>query len=158
MKKYLFPIWFIMIITACGETEEIPESSTDYFIIGLSYGECRGDCVHLFKLQNNTVYEDNEPSVWTPDTAPRFMEVPFATQSAIEDIAKLQANFPDFLNNTTETTFGCPDCDEGGSIHIYVNENDVERRWTLDNIVSDNPEELHIWANNVQFLVYELIN
>lgn len=158
MIKFLFPICALLILFGCGEAEVIPESSNDYFIIGLTYGECRGDCVHLFKLQNNTVYEDAEPNFWTPDTRPRFMDVPFAKESAIEDIANLRASFPDFLDNTTETSFGCPDCSDGGAIHIFINENDVERSWTLDNIIEANPEEIQIWANNVQFLVYELIN
>lgn len=162
--KYSF-LYLLLLVSflSCGNEEEesgIEEEEEEVeFIIGLTFGECGGDCAHLFEYEENEIFPDDEEGFWTSNEEPEFKDDPLDNPTAVVEMQMLIADFPQFLLDSSESSFGCPDCADGGAIHIMLEiDDEVERWWVIDNDIEMNPEEIQEWARRVQTLLFDLIN
>lgn len=162
--KYSFLCLLLFVsFLSCGNEEESPiieaEVSEVEFIIGITFGECGGDCAHLFEYKENEIFPDDEPGHWWGDEEPEFKDDPIDNPTAVAQLQTLIEDFPQFLLDSSESSFGCPDCGDWGAIHIMLALNDDEERWwVIDNNIENNPEEIQDWARRVQNLLDELMN
>lgn len=157
MNKFLFIVLALFIVISCGE-ESMSSTEENFLIIGLTFGECGGDCSFLYKLEDGKLFEDTEETWWNSAEDPSFNSSPMNNDIALAEIKDLEAEFPDYLVETDEVIFGCPDCGDWGAIHVF-NIIDGERKyWTLDNALESNPEEIQAWTKRVQDLIFELSN
>lgn len=156
MRKTITALLICFILCSCTDDNN---ESTEELILGVSYGECGGDCAHFFKLENDKLYQDDEDGYWwSGQDGPDFMNKPIDTELALTEMKNLKTTFPVFLTETDEDRFGCPDCADGGAIHVMRKINDEEQWWTLDNDVSQNPEALQEWTRHVQEFLFKWIN
>ena len=115
MKKIILTALVLVVLTSCRKAIIYG----DYFIFGVSYSECEGNCVNYFMIKKEQLY---------PDNMTNFGEkLKFKNRKLSEDkykVAKqLVEKFPEFLKNSSSATFGCPDCRDQGAYYIQLKEN-----------------------------------
>ncbi len=68
----VFGVFLLMSSSACQkESIEYTYGDDDYVIFGKYYGECMGDCVHLYRLTRTKIFMDDQD--WgIPDEIPFF--------------------------------------------------------------------------------------
>ena len=156
MIKLVYALLTCFILSSCTDDNN---ASADELILGISYGECGGDCAHFFKLEDNKLYRDDEENYWwSGQERPDFMNESFGNDAALTEIKNLKTSFPKFLIEANEDRFGCPDCADQGAIHVMRRVDGEEQWWTLDNDISKNPEGLQEWTREVQGFLFDWIN
>ncbi len=153
MKKILFPLLIILMISNCSKNKDVPQ--LDSLIFGTYYGECMPSnemCIETFKLTNTQLFEDelddydNTQFAYTPLSQAHFN---VASDLAITFILSNLNNYPD-------STFGFPDSFDQGGVFISVEENGVAKRWNIDRDLTFVPSHLHSLVNQVNAKVYAL--
>ena len=66
-------------------------------------------------------------------------------QSVIDDLNSSIADLPQFLKDSEETSFGCPDCANQGGIYLSLVQDGEIRTWVFDPDIEPNPEEIQDW-------------
>ncbi len=137
MKNFLL---FLTLLPALGCNKEpnpdIPQSF-DYFIFGTAAGKCTGNCVTLYKLEGQNLYEDDNANYLMLSS----QDIPFqATGLSAEKVAlaeTLQAQIPANLFNEPDGNIGCPDCYDQGMFYIKIKASDTVREWRIDRAVEE---------------------
>lgn len=109
MKPVLLVLMLgMMMFGSCNKSNDLFDpSSVEHFSFGTSYGMCIGDCAKLFAIANGQLFPDTLSTHYTGTVG--FSSKPLA--DAKYQLAKeLLDNFPVYLYNYADTTFGCPDC------------------------------------------------
>lgn len=136
----LFIISTILIASCTKEKiTKLDLKDGDYFIFGSYAGECYGDCAHFYVLKNNSIYADEIYSFYIDS-------LKFSSSALPSDkytiSAPLLSNFPTYLTNHKNETFGCPDCTDGGAIYIELKQNGIISHWNIDNFTNNQPTEI----------------
>lgn len=127
-KLTLFAVLISMMsITACQKDEEV---SSDDLIFGLSYGECTGDCSYLYLLHNGELFADDGVEHFIPDA------IPFQSTAEPDSDYQLSKNllddFPEQLVSNGQSSYGCPDCLDQGTIYLELRRNGSVYKFELD--------------------------
>lgn len=163
--KIIFSIFSLLIfsINGCTDCSNQPSgpsgnNDSDYFIFGHFYGECGGErCVEIFKLQNDTLFED------ILDKYPLLERMPYdgnfyiINSIYISEIKALRNNIPAELLKDTNQVFGTPDAHDQGGMILQVRIKGKVRYWLLDMETSRLPEYLREYAeaiNNILNKIY----
>jgi len=133
MKNYpivFLGILFVLLLGACQkESVEYTFGDEDYVIFGKYYGECMGDCVHLYRLTTSELFEDDQE--WgVPDEFP-FFSTSMAS-SKFEAAKHLLGSIPKDLKSASQSTYGCPDCADQGGFYLELMEDGEKRKWHID--------------------------
>lgn len=155
--KFVIFLLSVSITISCSDDLAELENTEEFLIIGLTYGECGGDCSHLYKLEDGQIFQDTEATWWQGSDQPSFSDMALDNQTALEELKTLSTTFPNYLTESTEEFFGCPDCGDWGALHVIIIEDGEERKWTLDNMIESNPEEIQAWTLKMQTLIYDII-
>jgi hypothetical protein len=152
MKK----VFFILIVALSFLFNSCKKKNAsigrEYFIFGTHYSECAKNCSHYFILIGDHLYPYNDklPVISQTNLATRLTKEKFKLADALEE------NFPQFLEERPNCTFGCPDCRDQGEINIEIREHGKIKKWRLDADISQNPEEIREYGEKVQELVLYL--
>jgi len=158
MLRIYSSLFALFVFISCNKSIG-PSSVTtteDILIIGLTFGECGGDCQTLYKLEDGKIYRDLESGYWNGSSMLNFSDISIENKDAEEEMAQLLANFPQFFLDSTEQRFGCPDCGDWGAIPVVLFSEDGQRTWIVDNDNKGNPKELQDWVNDAQDLMEDL--
>ncbi len=136
MKKVFLLLTVLAIVLSSCEKNKL--SHDDYFIFGVSYGECMGDCAIYYKIQNEMLYSDFMETPW--------QELSFNDQN-LSNSNYLQAKslfeeLPSYLNKNSNQTFGCPDCIDQGNIYVEQSIDGTKTYWNIDTDIDQLPEEI----------------
>ncbi|MBK6930411.1 MAG: hypothetical protein IPH12_05905 [Saprospirales bacterium] len=127
MKNALF--FSVLLFAACTKEPDVAPSTNDYFIFGTYYGECAGNCSHIFKLEGQNLFADDMEYLQPDDLV-------FQSQSLAPDkialAAALEAQIPASLFDETAETIGCPDCHDQGGYLVKIKTGDTVRQWFID--------------------------
>ncbi len=146
IKSILIIISFLFISSCTRESLDNPE----YFSFGEAYGFCQGNCATFFQIKDNMIY---------PDDIDRYVDtnLKFKTEALGADkynLAKqLIENFPSYLTNNPDQTFGCPDCADQGGIHIEIKEDGQIKRWHFDTKISLLPAAIRDYVQEVSAVI-----
>ncbi|MEP5339198.1 MAG: hypothetical protein ABJL44_16330 [Algibacter sp.] len=148
MKKLIYIFLLSIVFFSCNPNDSTPNENNeenDYLIFGHFYGFCVGEtCVEVFKLDSEKLYEDSNDN---------YANAPFNFEALETDkfeLAKDLINFlPAELLSDTETTFGCPDCADGGGLFIEYSKNGVIQNWRIDQMQNNVPTYLHDFVDKV---------
>jgi hypothetical protein len=126
------------------------------FIFGTYYGECMGEgCIETFKLENETLFEDQKDSYAGPFPYPGEWEA--LSKDKYELAKDLPAAFPSALFEESETTIGMPDAGDWGGIYLEVKTAEGERfYWNIDTVADNLPQYLRDFAAEVQEVVTKI--
>ena len=153
MKKLVFLGLILISVISCSSDDGIELNETNFLVFGHFYGECGGEgCIETFKLTGTSLFEDTNDNYVGIDF--NFIEL---TNDKFEAVKDLVDFFPNELLSSSETTFGCPDCADGGGLFIQYSKNGITRNWTIDQSKSNVPNFLHNFMDKVNEKI-QLIN
>jgi len=142
--KQILSISLIFISFACEKQSQL--SMPGKLVFGEAHGFCVGDCAHFFKLQDGKLLKDNIERY--DGSEPSFHQA--ALSNVRYELAeKLLVNFPQYLVNHPNQTFGCPDCADQGGIHLYYNAGGEDMFWHIDTSIGGQPEEIREYVSQV---------
>jgi hypothetical protein len=159
MKKLtfiLFSLLLIFIISCKKEKTVTPLNlnNGDYFIFGTYAGECTGDCARFFVLKDNNIYADDNVNYFYNDSL-QFNAAPLTTEKY--NLSKsLLTDFPTYLLQHKNETFGCPDCTDGGALYIKIKIDGITSFWYIDNFTGNQPEEIRNYITQMETVINSL--
>ncbi len=107
-------------------------------IFGHYFGECLGEtCIETFALTDDKLYEDTDDIYNATDF--NFIELGNDKFELAKDLVDI---FPSQLLSETQTTFGCPDCDDGGGYYVRFTKNGVSQSWRINKYSPETPQYL----------------
>ncbi len=148
MKYLVFGITAIFL-ALCSKVALRVQSPLDYLIFGHFYGETVGeDCIEIYKLTDQGLYKDVSDSylVTEFDFSPMGMD-------QFDVARKLKQALPSLLMNSTESSFGCPDCYDQGGMYIEISTNGESRSWCIDQDKRMVPGYLHFFMDEVNQVI-----
>ncbi len=151
--KFVLTFLAFLLLFACNKADEEEPITflSDELIVGLSYGECAGDCAFLYLLKDDMAFEDQnigsvaiEPENLTFSTTP----IPNITQERIDS---LFSQLPERLDDYETEDFGCPDCGDWGSLHVIrITDSGDYQAYVLDNATENMTASLQPYGRLIQ--------
>lgn len=137
--KYLIIGLSALLVSFCNKEDGFTVKDFDYIVFGHFYGHCLGeDCVKMFKLTKDQLYEDTTDSYLATDFD--FVEL---EKEKFELANELLQALPDKLLKEDKDTFGCPDCADQGGLYIEISNDGKTSSWRIDQNKSAVPVYLH---------------
>lgn len=138
MKNFLLFLVLLPVLGCNKQEDTAPSPETfDYFIFGTAAGKCTGNCVTLYKLEGQNLYEDDNANYLMLSS----QDFPFQTTSlSAEKVAlaeTLQAQIPANLFEEPDGNVGCPDCYDQGLFYVKIKAGDTVREWRIDRAVQE---------------------
>lgn len=157
-KPFLILLSIVIVFTlSCKKENSITPldlSSGDYFIFGKYAGFCSGNCARFFVIKDNNIYSDLNDYFYSADSL-KFNSSPMEV-SKYNIAAPLLTDFPTYLNNHKNETFGCPDCTDGGAVYIILKQGGIISHWNVDNFIQNQPEEIKDYIARVHTIIADL--
>ena len=136
-QKHLAMKWYALLLiviltatTSCKKDSFMLElAPTDYLIFGEYFGECIGNCVTLYKIEDGQLYLDDVD--YGPPTEIPFLEAPLAPEK-YEAARNIVDFFPNELLQSDRRRYGCPDCHDQGGIYLELFQEGQRHIWFID--------------------------
>ena len=139
--KVLYVLALMLMFISCESDDEQFSLNQDEIIVGLSFGQCGGDCSYVFLIQDNKVFPDEGVDRIPIDPSElSFSSIPLDGFDTSR-IDSLLDEYPVNLSDFEQADFGCPDCGDWGALHVFrSSEVGIFESYTLDNATSNmNP-------------------
>lgn len=144
MKYFVFGLTAIFL-ALCSKEVQFGQKPLDYLIFGHFYGHCIGkECVEIFKLTSDGLYENTTDSYLASEFDFSAME-----QDKFDMARELKSAIPVPLFQSTDTTFGCPDCADQGGLYIEISSKGKRQNWRIDQDKRMVPGYLHSFMDKV---------
>jgi len=140
---------FLSLFSFCSKDKS---TDYDYFAFGTAHGECIGNCARFFLIQNNNLYPDDMDYY---NTVLKFQKTPLP-EDKYKSAKKLIEDFPEYLKDNPNLTFGCPDCADQGGIHIELKTNNRIEYWHIDMDVGNQPAEIRSYIQEMLVIIDQL--
>ena len=158
MKNFIFICLIIILtflagISSCKRSgNPVKPENTEYIVFGDFYGECAGgNCVHIFKIENDTLYSDTlrQYPARNDYYRAKWVKMPDAKQKLIDSLI---FNFPSKLLTDTNNVFGMPDAYDQGGIYLEMEKmnEDYINFWIIDNDTKNIPDYLREFTKQIQ--------
>lgn len=146
MKKFILILSFIGVLLSCDTKDNGVElNANDFLVFGHFYGECQGEgCVETFKLTAENLFEDS-----ADDYNGQNLDFTELSNEKFELVKDLKDAFPNQLLSESETTFGCPDCADGGGLFIQFADNGSTKSWRIDQNKDNVPSYMRGFIDKV---------
>jgi len=133
---------YLLLAVSCNKpAQEMEVAEPEYFVFGMAYGECQGDCVTFFAIDNGLAYADDMNYFYRNGEDIQLLASALP-HDKYEQIRNLKNKLPDYLAKHTNQTFGCPDCHDQGLIYIEGLQNGQKVHWMIDTDVEKQPVEI----------------
>ncbi len=154
MKPIILLLAVAVTLNSCEKSADSFDSTTvDYLAFGTSYGMCTGDCAKLFSISNKQLFPDNMNYYYSGQIS--FSSTP-EPETKYQLAKELLENFPVYLINHADTTYGCPDCTDQGAIHLQLKQNNVVKTWHVDTNISKQPVEIRNYIARLHTILAQL--
>lgn len=149
MKKLILILSIVGVLLSCEKTDKVDNGITlnesNFLIFGHFYGECGGEgCVETFKLTDENVFEDT-----IDDYSGQNLDFTELSNEKFELVKDLKDAFPNQLLSASETTFGCPDCADGGGLFIQYSDKGTIKSWRVDQNKDNVPSYMRNFIDEV---------
>ncbi|GAA4452267.1 hypothetical protein [Rurimicrobium arvi] len=152
MKAILYLCILTLACSGCRKDQKAA-FNPDYFIFGTSYGMCRADCTHLFKVSGGQTYPDSIDRGLTPMY---FSSVPLDSAKAAIASEVQQALPASVRYSDAEKVIGCPDCRDQGTIYIEYAQAGKVYVIRMDTDETAVPADLRAFCNQLQNAITKL--
>ncbi|HCM77301.1 MAG TPA: hypothetical protein DIS90_13025 [Cytophagales bacterium] len=143
----------VLALDGCEKNHEPQQQAA--LIFGMAHGFCAGDCAHFFQLKDGQLFRDVVERYTGSEPA---FEVTPMSKDQYEIAKQLIQDFPDYLTNNPNTTFGCPDCADQGGYHLYYKSETAVSYWHIDTSLENVPAEIRDYMSKVRTVVDQLKN
>lgn len=148
--KFIYLLFALCIFTACEPNDENLDTLKDELIVGLSYGQCSGDCAFLYLLKDGMIFADDGVDGVGDPASFAFSATPLTNYDELL-YDSLLVELPVGLEKFEAVDFGCPDCTDGGTLHlIRVTENGEYSAYSLDHQVENMAGALQPYGRLLQ--------
>jgi len=157
MMKHLYYSILILTITlfisSCAKDSETQDSINDAnsplgftsITFGAYWGECIGDCAHLYKYDGEGVYKDEINNIF------ELTENSFSSESLegiLDETLLIASAIPQEIitleneesNSAHSITYGCPDCLDQGALYLQLVQGDIIKVVMMDPAIVDHME------------------
>ena len=125
----------------------------DYFAFGSAHGFCMGNCADFFIIQDGKIYPDDMD--YYNSSAMKYKTEALPAEKY--KLAKtLIDNFPKYLNDNPDKTFGCPDCADQGGIHIEIKDKGQIKIWHFDTNISNLPVSIQDYVQEISSVIDQM--
>lgn len=150
MKTKIVPVLGLLLLSLSCTKDNLED--LDYFSFGKAYGFCLGNCTNFYIIKDQNIYPDDmdyyiEPMKFKSEALP--IEKYYLAKKLID-------NFPSYLIDNPDKTFGCPDCADQGGIHIEIKENGRTKRWHFDTTISNLPAKIQAYVIQISDVIDQL--
>lgn len=158
MNKIILMLSIVGLLIACDKNDKtdngIELNANSFLVFGHFYGECGGEsCVETFKLTDQNVFEDT-----IDDYSGQNLDFVALDNQKFELVNDLLDAFPNQLLSASETTFGCPDCADGGGLFIQYSDNGSTKSWRIDQNKDNVPSYMRNFIDQVNAKIAVLNN
>ena len=140
----------ILLAMSCEKNDLNPEPT---LVFGEAFGYCVGDCAHFYKINDHQIYKDDIERFWTDP--PTFNPAPLS-DSEYELAQSLLTNFPEYLLQNPNQTYGCPDCADQGGIYIFYTKGKATNSWRIDTYIDNQPTEIRAYLKELRDVIEAL--
>ena len=151
MKIKIVPIIALLLFSPSCIKENL--GNLEYFSFGNAYGFCQGNCASFFIIKDDNLYPDDMDYYFESSLKFKPEALPIEKFNLAK---KLIDNFPAYLIDNPNKTFGCPDCADQGGIHIETKEKGQIRRWHFDTVISKLPAEIQDYVQEISVVIEQL--
>ncbi len=147
MKKLLCCCLISVLFITCKKENETQTSPVKYlsFVFGTNYNYCVSNCARLFLLAEEKIY----PGVTNRLTTPfQFSNTPLSNDKYLLT-KELTEKFPNYLLEHPNSTIGCPDCTDQGTIIIEMMHSGVKQSWQIDTDLTKLPAEIRSYVSRL---------
>ena len=141
----IFALISLLGMAGCKKETQIP-ANADSFIFGKACGECQGNCATFFKIENGKLFADLTDYFYHQDLSFDTVALP---EDKYQIASNLLSEFPAYLENNPDKTFGCPDCADQCGFYIIVNKDGSKTYWNIDTVESNLPSEITTYINKL---------
>jgi hypothetical protein len=148
----------LLSVFSCDQNEDALSTkdlgNVEYFVFGVYYGHCLGNCAHVYKLQGNKLFADKldrgypEPGITFESNSRPAADVALAQQ--------LLADFPADLRSEESETIGCPDCADQGGYYLEIKQEGKVSLWRIDTDESRIPKYLSAYTAKIAKILEDL--
>ena len=150
MKIKIVPkIALLLVLFSCTKDNL---DHPDYFSFGNAFGFCMGNCTNFYIIRGDKIYPDDMDTYTEPM---KFKSEPLPVEK-YNLAKKLMDDFPSYLLNNPDKTFGCPDCADQGGIHIEIKQNGQIIRWHFDTTISNLPVRIQDYVKEISDVIEQL--
>ena len=153
---YLFSLLLLLalVVLSCSK-KEITATSESTFLFGTTYQNCVSNCNKYYAIRNGNIYRASGEYL----KGPMVIGTEALTPNQYDLGQKVVQDLPDYLENNPEETFGCPECENKGGIHIeYIRGSGLPsiRKWHIDTDTAAIPAEIRPYAIQILKTIDEL--
>jgi len=136
----------LLVLLSCDEDERIDLKDSSYITFGHFYGFCLGEqCIEIFKLTDNGLYEDVLDRYPGSDSPYRGNFKPMDAYK-FELVKQLRNELPSALLDIEERRIGQPDAGDWGGYYLEIVHRGKIRFWLMDKNELYLPENLKPFA------------
>jgi hypothetical protein len=151
MRIKIVPLMVLLLFLSFCTKDKL--ENLDYFAFGNARGFCQGNCANFFLIKASYIYPDDLDYYLGSSLKFKSDRLPVEKYNLAK---KLIDNFPPYLIDNPDKTFGCPDCVDQGGIHIEIKEKGLIKRWHFDTIISNLPIEIKDYVQEIAVVLEQL--
>jgi hypothetical protein len=151
MKKLMLLLLTVLVFGACKESEEPLQ---DAFVFGRWSAFCTGNCIQIYKLENDKLYVDNLNSFREAATI-TYKPTPLSNQY-VAKAKSLRDSFPQSLLENPFSVIGCPDCADQGGIYLAFDNREGTLYWQIDADETTWPEVIRPYLEELTEFIDQL--
>ncbi len=139
-------ISFIILFSACKKHDS-NGFNPEYFQFGNGGGFCL-NCNHYYLIENGKLYADSMCTT-------TFLSTPMSNDKYI--LAKTLVNdFPKYLLDNPNQTYGCPNCHDQGKVYIECKINGTVEKWNIDPDTANQPSAIKSYIQQMNTVIEQL--
>jgi hypothetical protein len=151
MRIKLLPLIALLISLSFCTKDSL--NDLDYFAFGDAHGFCLGNCANFFIIKDGKIYPDDMD--FYIESSIKFKSEALPNEK-YELAKRIIDNFPTYLIDKPNKTFGCPDCADQGGIHIEIKEKGQIKIWHFDTNISNLPHEIQDYVQEIVLVLEQL--
>jgi hypothetical protein len=148
MKGVLVLI-ILFSVFSCEDKGFVKPIVPDSFSFGFAAGYCSGDCAKFFLIQDGKLYADNMTQYSGYDYGTLAFQASPQPDSIYQAASQLLDNFPQYLMNHLNKSFGCPNCSDQGQFDLTMNIAGNTIYWNIDTIENNVPQEIRSYVERL---------
>jgi len=144
--KWYIASWVVMIFCMLSCHKRTLES--DYLVFGKYCGECVGECIVIYKLQDGNLYKMIRPDyMYSKEGDYKYKQLTDENYQLVKD---LYDEFPSELWKMNEGNIGIPDAYDQCGYVISLSKDGVTKVWYIDTNEKAIPAFLHDYMDKIE--------